>query len=601
VGAGQIPREVIEAVRERADIAQVVSMTVTLQRKGSALMGLCPFHTEKSPSFSVVPSKGIYHCFGCGEGGDVFAFLQKTRGISFFEAVKELGELVGVQVEDRELDPAERARLRSRAGLIEVLEAAQAHFHSNLVARPEGAAARAYLQARGVTDAVIQRWKLGFALDSWDGLLNALHREGFEPQQLLAAGLARRRERGGGMYDLFRGRVIIPIEDARGRVVAFGGRVLPDAPPDAPKYVNSPETEVYKKSHTLFGLPRARAAVQRKEHLLVVEGYFDVISLHTAGIEEAVATCGTSLTTEHARLLKPLTRKVIAQFDGDEAGQRAAVRSLEIFAAAGIEARMLHLGEAKDPDEFIQTRGKEAFEGLLRQSQPVFELAIDRAVRRHGLSPAGVAEVLRELSPVVRLFDGAMRRLAVQRLCQRLHVREDLVEEQVGRPPAPVGVSAPPPRWVGTKELNHLMWLVIHHREAVQAPLAAVEPALISDRPSVLRAIGLLLQGADVPAVLEAVASDPDLVQILRRLTAVSGLFQKGQAEGACRQILSGLQGAAVAEELERLGAQLRSTPPSDWKAYQTLLQQKAALQKRRAELQKNRLSSAPTAGGPTG
>lgn len=585
-----VPREVIEAIRERLDIVEVVGEVVTLQRKGGSHMGLCPFHQEKSPSFSVVQSKGIYHCFGCGEGGDAFAFVQKTRGISFFEAIKELGELVGVPVEERELRPEERRRMRVRASLIEVMNEAADWFHANLIARPVGREALEYLTGRGITEETISRWKLGYAAPGWDGLLNHLHGKGIDAAQAVAAGLARRRTNSQGAYDLFRDRVIVPICDTRGRTVAFGGRVMPGAEAGKdgskpPKYVNSPETEVYKKSHTLFGLSRSRSAVQRRNRLLVVEGYFDVISLHQAGFAESVATCGTSLTAEHARIIRPLTHTVIALFDGDEAGMRAAARSLEIFVEQGIEPKRLNLGQFKDPDEFVQARGPEALETLLRGASPVFDLVVDRAIRRFGSTPGGRQDTLVELLPLIRKFPSVSRAKIVETLSRKLGLAEAIIVEQIGREtqtPAPRS-QAPPLRWRGTVELNHLLWLVIHHREAAASVLAEVDPVLVSDRESVRRAVGMLLSGVRLDEVVSGL-DDADLARVLRAAAARAGLYADSQARDATAEIVAKLQNAVLAGELQRLDMALRDCDPAlDRQQYRTLLQERQALiQKRR-------------------
>lgn len=581
-----ISRDVIEAIRERADIVEVVSQTVTLKRKGSSYMGLCPFHQEKSPSFSVVPSKGIYHCFGCGEGGDVFKFVEKTRGLPFIDVVKELGQAVGVTIEERELPPEERRRMRARADLFEVCNEAADWFHSNLVARPVGKAAREYLRDRGITEQTVTRYRLGFAPESWDGLLNHLHQRGITPEQAVRAGLAKARNHGRGAYDAFRDRVIIPIEDERGRVVAFGGRVMPGGRSDAPKYINSPETPVYKKSSVLYGLRHARSAIQRTGRLLVVEGYFDVISLHQAGFGEAVATCGTALTPEHARTVRPLTRTVIALFDSDAAGERAAARSMEVFLAAGIEPKRLTLEGAKDPDEFVQEHGAEAFEEALRRSEPLFELLLRRSMERFGTSPGGRASVLAELAPIVRQFPPEARDPLVARLGSALWMDARTIQASLGRGPSRAlaqASQAAPTRWRGSVELNHLLWLVLHHRDAVGPALASVDPGLVTNRETVIRAMALMLQGAALPDV-EAAVDDPDLHRVLRAAAAREGLYSAEQAGPAAEQIVTKLQLQQVRGELASLERALGTSIGAD-KSRLDLLRQRQELQQRQRHL----------------
>lgn len=581
-----ISRDIIEAIRERTNIVDVVSQTVTLKRKGNSYMGLCPFHQEKSPSFSVVPSKGIFHCFGCGAGGDVFKFVEQTRGIPFIDVVKELGQAVGVPIEERELPPEERRRMRARADLFEVCNEAADWFHSNLVARPVGKEARSYLRDRGITDETVARYRLGFAPESWDGLLNHLHQRGITPEQAVRAGLAKARNNGRGAYDAFRDRVIIPIEDTRGRVVAFGGRVMPGGRSDAPKYINSPETPVYKKSSVLYGLRHARTGIQRSGRLLVVEGYFDVISLHQAGFLEAVATCGTALTPEHARTVRPLTRTVIALFDSDAAGERAAARSMEVFLANGIEPKRLTLDGAKDPDEYVQDKGAEAFEAALQRAEPLFELLLRRAMERHGTSPGGRAAVLSELAPIVRQFPPEARDPLVARLGSALWMDPRTIKASLGQRPAAAvrGPQSAPPRWRGSVELNHLLWLLLHHRDAVGPALGAIDPGLVTTRESVIRAMAMLLEGAGL-ADVESGVDDPDLHRVLRAAAAREDLYSLEQAGPAAEQIVVKLELQQVRNELSALERAL-SASTDDGKSRLNLLRQRQDLQQRQRRLQ---------------
>ena len=594
-----LPREVIEEIRERTDIADVVSQVVTLRRKGSSLMGLCPFHQEKSPSFSVVQAKGIYHCFGCGEGGDVFAFVQKTRGLSFFEAVKELGEAAGVQVEERELTREERKRMRARANLHEVLRLAADWFHAGLIARPTGRPALDYLRGRGMDNETIERWRLGFAPQSWDGLLSHLHHHGVSADQAIRAGLARPgRNRQGSAYDLFRGRIIIPIEDRRGRIVAFGGRILPAlGDGDTPKYVNSPETPVYRKSSVLFGLSRARNSIQRKSRALIVEGYFDVISLHQAGFGEAIATCGTALTGEHLKALRPLTRAVVALFDADEAGQRAAERSLPLFVDAGIEARRLEIGDAKDPDEFVQEAGAEALDAALDRSEPLLDLVLRRAIARFGSTPGARRDSLDRVAPILRKMEGPARRAAVSLVARRLHLLEHEVDEAAGRGPSAPASVAPPARWRGSKHLNHIFWLLIHFPEQVIPVLTEpdVEPSLLTRHPLALQTLGRLISG-EAFASVQADLDDPDLQRVLRVAAARSDLYSEEAAAGAARQILTRLEVDATRARISDIDRALSECDPgTEWPRYAELLESKKTALNRKKELE--RLLRSPAVG----
>lgn len=582
-----VPRELIDAIRERVNLVELIGQTVRLSQKGTSWMGLCPFHQERSPSFSVVPNKGIYHCFGCGEGGDAFTFLQKTRGLTFFESVKELGDQVGLRVDERELSPQERQRLRQRASLQEVLELACRWFRAQLRASEEGRVGLRYLAGRKITDETIDRWKIGFAPARWDGLLSALTSEGVTVDQAVEAGLVRRRERGAGAYDLFRGRVILPIEDARGRVVAFGGRSLPELQDErdreAPKYVNSPETPIYKKSNVLFGLAHARAAAQRTGRLLVVEGYFDVISLHQAGFGEAVATCGTALTGEHAKVIAPLAKQVVALFDADEAGQRAAVKSLELFLDVGIEPRRLEIGEAKDPDEFIVKFGAEAFGQALAQSTPLIELLVRRSAARHGTSPGGVEAVVTELRPYVDRLNPASQDSVLERMSRVLGPSSAVLREAMFRQARP---SAAPPsggqRFRGDRDLNHLLWIVLHFPEEALPILSLVdEPDLVSPREGVKWALAQLLSGTPLPTVLELLQDD-DLRGILRvAASSHPGLYSRDQAGPALAEIIARRRIERIRSRLTAVeGALSTCHPGQDRQRYQELLREKQELQR---------------------
>lgn len=580
-----VQRSTIDAIRDRVDLVEVISRTVTLKRKGNTWLGLCPFHQEKSPSFNVVPHKGIYHCFGCGEGGDAFKFLMKTRGVSFMEAVRELGQQVGVHIEERELSPEETRVQRERATLYDVCEQAARWFHQVLLTRPEAAPAREYLAKRGITDDTIAKFRLGFAPDSWDAMLNWLHRQGIDAEQAVAAGLARPREGRSGAYALFRGRVMIPIQDGRDRVVAFGGRILAG---DGPKYVNSPETEIYHKSKTLFALSHARNAIQRKGRALVVEGYFDVLSLHQAGFQEAIAVCGTALTPEHLEVISKLARRVVALFDGDAAGLRAAEKSLGLFLEKDVEPLWLDLGAHKDPDEYIQAEGPPGFEALLARSQPLVHRIVRAKASAHGNSPGGRQRALEELAPLFAQLPAAARATAIGYAAGELMLREDVLHERVAQHLSrPAEVRHARPRWTGTRELNHLLWLLLHHPAEVAPVFVEMNPppdSVTDHAPSQL-AVALLATGQPLPEVLEQVG-DPDLAHILRQAAAREGLYRAEQAAGAARQILSGMAVKRLDAEILELRRALDTCQGSDGRSnYLVLCRTLQDLQKQKRAL----------------
>ncbi len=359
------PDEIIEEVRTRNDIVDLISGYVKLQRRGSSYFGLCPFHNEKSPSFSVSPGKQMYYCFGCGAGGNVFTFLMEYENYSFPEAVKALADRAGVALPEMEYSQeARRARDEKNAVLEVNREAAKYYYY--LLRTPEGAPGMEYLKKRGLTAETMQRFGLGYAGRYSDGLYRYLKKKGISDELLKKSGLMQVNEKQ-GMYDKFWNRVMFPIMDINGKVVGFGGRVMGDG---KPKYLNSPETVIFDKSRNLYGLNFARSS--RKKQLLVCEGYMDVISLHQAGFTNAVASLGTALTSQHASLLKRYTDEAVLTYDSDEAGIRAALRAVPLLKEAGVTARVLHMAPYKDPDEFIKALGAEAFQERIDQAENSF-------------------------------------------------------------------------------------------------------------------------------------------------------------------------------------------------------------------------------------
>ena len=337
----------VQQVRAGTDILAVVQGYVPLKRKGGRYWGCCPFHNEKTASFSVVPADGFFYCFGCHAGGDAFKFISLMEHITPFEAIVRQAEQLGIPLPERKRDAREEARLRALEDLRRVNALARDFFHNCLTVTRYGAAGKAYLAGRGITDAAIARYQLGFAPDAWAKLSDAFKKRGISEQLLVDAGLAMRRERGGGIYDRFRGRVIIPIADERGRIVGFGGRALGDV---QPKYLNTAETPVFNKRRLLFGLDRAHRAIAHEGCAVVVEGYMDAIAAWEAGAENVVATLGTSFTEEHAALLLRRAPRIVFCYDSDAAGQEATLRALAAVRGRAAEVRVLLLPDGKDPD-----------------------------------------------------------------------------------------------------------------------------------------------------------------------------------------------------------------------------------------------------------
>src|SRR3954468_7092719 len=371
-----ISDEKLQEVRDRTDIVAVVQRRVPLKKSGHDWKGLCPFHGEKTASFYVVPDKKMFHCFGCGVSGDAIKFVMQVEGRSFREAVEQLATDAGVDLTPP--DPEEARRSQRRAQLAEVNEKACTFYERVLWDHPKGEVARTHLRERGITEDTARAWRLGYAPNLWESLVKSHALNGVAPALIEEAGLGVPRKKGQGLYDRFRGRLMIPIRES-GRIVGFGGRLL-EGQSEA-KYLNSPDTPLYQKGLTLFALDRARESMRRESVALFVEGYFDAIGLHQAGVQTAVATCGTALTDKQLELVtKAGARELVFIFDGDAAGLRAAQRASEIAAAHGVPARVLVPPNGEDPDETVLRVGVQGFREMLASAQPSLEFLLDRAL-----------------------------------------------------------------------------------------------------------------------------------------------------------------------------------------------------------------------------
>ena len=420
--------DVIEEVRSRNDIVSVISDYVKLQRKGSSYFGLCPFHNEKSPSFSVSPDKQMYYCFGCGAGGNVFTFIQEYENYSFPEALKFLAERAGITLPEKEYSQEERQAQDLRTRILNVNKMAAKYYYYQL--RTEnGRQAMEYLKNRRLSDETIRSFGLGYSNKYSTDLYLYLKKQNISDELLRESGLMNVDERN-GMYDKFWNRVIFPIMDVNNRVIGFGGRVMGDG---KPKYLNSPETRVFDKSRNLYGLNVARTA--RKKNLLVCEGYMDVISMHQAGFKNSVASLGTALTTQHASLLKRYTDEVILTYDSDGAGVKAALRAIPMLKAAGISTRVLHMDPYKDPDEFIKTLGAEAFQERIDQAENSFLFEISILERDFDMrDPEGKTGFYQAAARKLMEFEQELERENyIQAVAERYHISFDSLRKMVNR------------------------------------------------------------------------------------------------------------------------------------------------------------------------
>ena len=442
---GRIRDEAIRTVRERASLSEVVSDVIALRRRGRSAVGLCPFHAEKTPSFTVSEDRGFFHCFGCGEHGDVFGFVMKTQSLTFPEAVRRVADRFGVSLPEEAGEPARR-----REPLTAANAAAAAFFQAELRG-PGGGRARAYLRERGLSEELIERFGLGWAPGAGEVLARHLRTKGVPLEDALTAGLVMRRDRpegAGGVLDRFRERIMFPITDTSGKVIAFGGRILPGRPASGeppPKYLNSAESPVFRKGHTLYGLALARDAIRKTDRAIVVEGYLDVIALAQAGIGEVVAPLGTALTAEQLRLLRRFTETVIACFDGDLAGRRAAARSFPVFLEAGLWGRGAFLPAGEDPDTFVRAQGRVALEGVLAAAEPLVEAFVGELAGPKAEAVGRYAQAAREVARLLkRVREPHEFDVLVRLAAQRLGVREETLRSEGAPGVAPAAAPDEP-------------------------------------------------------------------------------------------------------------------------------------------------------------
>ena len=474
--------EFVEQVRSQSDIVQVVQGYVSLKKKGNRFWGCCPFHNEKTPSFSVVPDKGFFYCFGCHAGGNVFKFISMIENVSYFEAIKLQAEKLGIPLPARERTPEELAREQKIADLRKVNELARDFFHNCLTLTGYGKAGQAYFAGRDISQETIAEFKLGFAPNAWDKLSKAFQKRGVKSEFLLASGLAAERNNGDGIYDRFRNRVMIPIADERGRVVGFGGRVLDDS---TPKYLNTPETILFNKRRLLFGLNRSHRAITQAGYAIVVEGYMDAISVFSAGIKNVVASLGTAFTVEHCKKLLQYAPAIYFCYDSDEAGQKATIRALSIVRDTGAIVKVIVIPDGKDPDEYIRKHRAAAFQDLVSKALPLVEYRLQYVLKHTAYDTLeGKVRALHEMLPVLAgIKEPAVRSEYNKKLAKILLLDEGIIRDEIrhfARLPEQNAVSRTPIRQAVVQHDNALLqagrivirtvWqdiAIIHHLEAV--------------------------------------------------------------------------------------------------------------------------------------
>jgi DNA primase len=508
-----LTKDFVAAVRNAGDIVRLVSDYVPLKPAGSRLKGLCPFHHEKTPSFSVDPQMQLFYCFGCQAGGDAFKFVMLYEKVDFPESVEFLAKRWGVPLPKVAARPEDDARAR----LLLMNESATGFFRGQWSDADRGRVAREYGAARGVSDAVAERFALGYAPDGWDALLNVLSARGFKPQEIQVAGLAVPRKDGSGHYDRFRNRVIFPIRDVSGHVVAFGGRALGDS---EPKYLNSPETPAYVKGEHLYGLDVARDAIRREGFAILVEGYLDLIALHQAGFENSVASLGTALTASQVKLLARYSERVVVSYDGDTAGVNAAAKSLDLFLERGFDVRVAEIPQGKDPDDYIKDHGAAAYDALVRQAPSYLDFLVQRELRGRDIRrPEEKVGAINAILPKLTRLESAVERAAwAGRLADALLIDDDLVMQELRNAlrAAKPGIRHRAAASEPAKDVEaRLVRLVLDNEDARRRAREVLEPSDLADTRvgTIVRVIldldsrGLPVAG---PLVVDALEDDAD-------------------------------------------------------------------------------------------
>jgi len=491
-----IPEEKIAEVRERAGIVEVVSDYISLKKSGANYLGLCPFHGEKTPSFNVNPARGIFHCFGCGVGGNAVTFVMKMEGISFPEAVKLLAKRVGVTIEERLPTAAEKRRLDEKEQQLAIVAMAAEYYAGLLLRDRAGEPGRHYLAGRGVESEIITPYRLGYASEQWDGLSRYLRQRGVPLEQVERLGLIKPKSSGSGYYDLFRNRLIFTIANVHGQPIAFGGRVLDDS---LPKYINSPESPLYNKSETLFGIDMARQAMREQRAVIIVEGYFDHLALYRAGIRNVVATCGTALTSGHLQVIKRYAERIYLLFDADSAGRKATFRGMELVLDEQLPCFVVEMPAGDDPDSFLASHSAEEFNGLLAKARPALDYCLRDLLSRNDTGTvAGKKAVIDAFRPLVqKLADSRERNLYVSELERVLDMEPGSLtrgERTQARP-----AVAATERRVSDPALSLLALLARYPEIAAEFRAAAVEELLPQDlRPLAAKLLECIETGAGV-------------------------------------------------------------------------------------------------------
>ncbi|MCA9672735.1 MAG: DNA primase [Myxococcales bacterium] len=605
---GRIPESVIADIRDRTDIVQVIGRYVELKRSGGNHKGLCPFHDEKTPSFNVNADKQFFHCFGCQESGDVIGFLMKLEGRTFMEVVEELAQRAGVEIQHESPAEAQRAAARrsERQRMLD-LNAKVLGFYRALLSRSEGSEARDYLAQRGISDEIAERFQLGFAPDGAQRLVRKLESAGIPLEEGVRAGVIARR-RNGGYYDRFWNRLIFPLVGAGGEVLGFGGRTLSQES-DVPKYVNTPETSLYRKGEALYGIDAAAAAMRRTDTCLLVEGNFDVLQMHQYGFDNTIAPMGTALTERQVRLVRRFASRIVAIFDGDSAGRKAARRAAPTMVEGGVEAKIVRLPLGKDPDDLLADQGAEEMTRLIEHATPVVDYLLSELQDEMEDSVPGRARVLQAIAPVVaNLENPVIKDLYVDRLALTLHIEREVVRratasggsEHAKRLVAEADAEAarqqgrPVPREpLPPHEVDPIAILLEHPHLFPRAEEANLRSLLTNDGLRATYSAAMELQResgtVDVPQLLRGHTTDPRVKDELAR-RSMSGEYK---TDGDPRRLLDDcihtLQELREDERMASLRASIASAEAAGEQTQNQLRELNELIKKKRQRIHETR------------
>lgn len=518
--------DTISRVRDSVDIVDLISGYVSLKKAGKNHVGLCPFHSEKTPSFSVNSDKQIFHCFGCGVGGNVFKFIELQEGLTFPEAVRKLAERSGIRLPENDRSFSQEQKTGDEKKKLLGVLADAAYFFRRELEEESGSSARSYLTKRGVSDQIVKDFALGYARPEWDSLLKFLKQKGHSLASMQNAGLVVKRAESEGYYDRFRGRIMFPIRDIADQVIAFGGRVMDDS---LPKYLNSPETPLYSKSNVLYCLDKAKEAARKYDHFIIVEGYLDAIACHQHGVRNATATLGTALTEGHLRLMRRFTKNIKLIFDPDPAGIKAALRSFDLLAGSGMVAKVVSLPGGDDPDTFLKQKGYDAFSSCLKQAVPLMDFVLSQVVKEGGGTTIAekVAKAGDMIGFIAKLPTSIERNHYLKKTAEALDVSEsDLRQELAKTATKPASVARRNEQPAGSARQHQrpkaeeiLIHLLLRDETLAKILLEEIKPEDFSDplyhRAAVKIFAALAKNGTIDPHKLLADEGDAELNQLI--------------------------------------------------------------------------------------